>query len=136
MEAFDTPLPGRYNRGIIMATPSDPNPANAENTAIQLISTKDAATIYSNFCRGALTPEEVILDFGFNANSFGVKVLEEDIQIQSRVILSPATAKRLLLQLNEMVRRHEGNFGEIEMDFRRRVRPQPAAGNGQPPPVQ
>ena len=109
-----------------MSTPETPAP-NAENTVVQLISTKDTKTTYSNFCRGALTPEEVVLDFGFNANAFGVKVLEEDIQIQNRIILSPSTAKRLLFQLNEMVRRHEANFGDVEMDFRRRLKPQPAA---------
>ncbi len=119
-----------------MSTPSEAPAPNGENTVVQLISTKDAQTTYSNFCRGALTPEEVVLDFGFNANAFGVKILEEDIQIQNRIILSPSTAKRLLFQLNEMIRRHEQNFGEVEMDFRRRIKGQPAASdNGiQSPP--
>ena len=74
-----------------------------------------------------------MLDFGFNANAFGVKVLEEDIDILNRLIMSPATAKRLLFQLNEMVRRHEQNFGEVEMDFRRRLKGQP---EGAQAPVQ
>lgn len=116
-----------------MATPSETPTPNAETTVN--ISTRDTKTTYTNFCRGALTPEEIVLDFGFNANAFGVKVLEEDIQIHNRIILSPSTAKRLLFQLNEMVRRHEQNFGEIEMDFRRRLRAQPE-GNGQQAPVQ
>ena len=119
-----------------MATPSEPAVPNAENPAIQLISTKDTQTTYSNFCRGALTPEEIVLDFGFNANAFGVKVLEEDIQIQNRIILSTSAAKRLLFQLNELVRRHEQNFGEVEMDFRRRLKQQPTASeNGQQSPI-
>ena len=115
-----------------MSTPQDPA-ANGENTVQQLISTKNVKTAYVNFCRGALTPEEIVLDFGFNANAFGVKVLEEDIDISNRLILSPATAKRLLFQLNEMVRRHEQNFGEVEMDFRRRLKQQP---DGAPTTVQ
>ena len=110
-----------------MSTPQDPA-ANGENVAQQRISTDKTQTAYVNFCRGALTPEEIVLDFGFNANAFGVKVLEEDIDILNRLILSPATAKRLLFQLNEMVRRHEQNFGEVEMDFRRRLKGQPADG--------
>ena len=119
-----------------MATPPESSAPNAETTVVQLISTKDTATTYSNFCRGALTPEEIVLDFGFNANSFGVKVLEEDIQIQNRIILSTSAAKRLLFQLNEMIRRHEQNFGEVEMDFRRRLKQQPvAADNGQQSPI-
>ena len=112
-----------------MATPSDTPAPNAENTVVQLISTKDLQTTYSNFCRGALTPEEIVLDFGFNPNAFGVKVLEEDIQINNRIIMSTSSAKRLLFQLNEMLRRHEQNFGEVEVDFRRRLRQQPAEGN-------
>ena len=119
-----------------MATPSESSVPNAETTTIQHISTKDTVTTYSNFCRGALTPEEIVLDFGFNANAFGVKVLEEDIQIQNRIILSTSAAKRLLLQLNELVRRHEQNFGEVEVDFRRRIKPQPTPSeNGQPSPI-
>ncbi len=114
-----------------MSTPQDPA-ANGE-TVVQHISTHNTKTTYVNFCRGALTPEEIVLDFGFNANAFGVKVLEEDIDIANRLILSPATAKRLLFQLNEMVRRHEQNFGEVEMDFRRRIRQQP---EGAPTPQQ
>ena len=115
-----------------MSTPQDPA-ANGENVVQQLISTQKTATTYVNFCRGALTPEEIVLDFGFNANAFGVKVLDEDIDVTNRLILSPATAKRLLFQLNEMVRRHEQNFGEVEMDFRRRIKQQP---EGAQTPVQ
>ena len=83
------------------------------------------------FCRGTLTPEEIVLDLGFNANAFGVKVLEEDIELRNRIILSPATAKRLLLQLNEMVRRHEQNFGEVEIDFRRSLKANPNGASPQ-----
>ena len=89
------------------------------------ITTTNAQTTYINFCRGTLTLEEIILDLGFNANAFGVKVLDEDLEIRNRVVLSPATAKRILLQLNEMVRRHEQNFGEVEIDFRRSLKANP-----------
>ena len=108
-----------------MSTP----PANTPDPNVQQVrlSTANTQTSYVNFCRGTLTPEEIILDLGFNANAFGVKVLEEDIELRNRIILSPATAKRLLLQLNEMVRRHEQNFGEVEIDFRRSLK---APANG------
>ncbi len=89
------------------------------------ITTTHAQTSYINFCRGTLTPEEIILDLGFNANAFGVKVLDEDLEIRNRIVVSPATAKRMLLQLNEMVRRHEQNFGEVEIDFRRSLKTNP-----------
>ena len=71
-----------------------------------------------------------MLDFASTPTPSASKVLEEDIDILTRLILSPATAKRLLFQLNEMVRRHEQNFGEVEMDFRRRLKGQPETQGG------
>jgi hypothetical protein len=109
--------------------PDSQNPSAAAETTQQRISTDHIQTTYVNFCRGTLTPEEVVLDLGFNANSFGVKVLEEDLEITNRVILSPAAAKRLLLLLNDMVHRHEQNFGNVEVDFRRRLKAAPEAAN-------
>ena len=94
------------------------------NTVQQRINTDKTEITYANFCRGTLTPEEVVLDFGFNSNAFGVKVLEEDIIVNNRIIFSPAAAKRLLFLLNEMLGRHEQNFGAIEIDFRRRLKQQ------------
>ena len=108
---------------LIMATPPDPSTSTDPNAQQVRISTANVQTTYVNFCRGTLTPEEIVLDLGFNANGFGIKVLEEDLEIRQRIILSPGTAKRLLFQLNEMVRRHEQNFGEVEMDFRRSLKP-------------
>ncbi len=102
-----------------------PPPAPENNTVLQKINSAKAQVTYANFCRGTLTPEEVILDLGFNTNAFGVKVLDEDLDITNRVIMSPSTAKRLLLLLNDIVRRHEANFGEVEVDFRRLLKNQP-----------
>ena len=87
-----------------------PPPTPENNTVLQKINSAKAQVTYANFCRGTLTPEEVILDLlGFNTNAFGVKVLDEDLDITNRVIMSPSTAKRLLLLLNDIVRRHEAN---------------------------
>ncbi len=112
-----------YSR--MSTTPPETTAAPDPNVQQVRITTTHAQTSYINFCRGTLTPEEIILDLGFNANAFGVKVLDEDIEIRNRVVLSPATAKRMLLQLNEMVRRHEQNFGEVEIDFRRSLKANP-----------
>ncbi len=112
-----------------MNTPP-PAPGNTpENTTVlQKINSAKAQVTYANFCRGTLTPEEIILDLGFNTNAFGVKVLDEDLDITNRLILTPSTAKRLLLLLNDMIRRHEANFGEVEVDFRRLLKNQPPSG--------
>ena len=117
-----------------MANPQEPsnsNENNAQQPALPIIFDEGPIT-YANFCRGTLSPEEVILDLGFNPNAFGVKVLAEDVEIKNRIILSPSAAKRLLLLLNNMVQNHEHNFGEIEVDFRRRLKNQPENPPGNP----
>ena len=113
-------------------SPDSPTPTPSENgTVQQRISMDKAELTYANFCRGTLTPEEIVLDFGFNSNAFGVKVLEEDIDVKNRIIFSPSAAKRLLFLLNEMLGRHEQNFGPIEIDFRRRIKqPDATTPNG------
>ena len=110
-----------------MNTPP-PTPNDNPDTVLQKISTSKAQITYANFCRGTLTPEEVILDIGFNTNAFGVKVLDEDLEITNRVVMSPSTAKRLAMLLGDMLRRHEANFGEIEVDFRKLLKNQPPSG--------
>ncbi len=115
-----------------MALTPETSPKPADNAPVQQHINMDQAEItYANFCRGTLTPEEVVLDLGFNSNAFGVKVLEEDIDVKNRIIMSPSAAKRLLYLLNDMVGRHEQNFGAIEIDFRRRIKqPDQDAPNG------
>lgn len=110
-----------------MAISQDPTPAapTENGTVQQRINTDKTEITYANFVRGTLTPEEIILDVGFNSNAFGVKVLDEDILVHNRIIFSPSAAKRLLFLLNDMLGRHEQNFGPIEVDFRRRLKGQP-----------
>ena len=49
---------------------------------------------YANIVRGLLTPEEIILDFGFNPGSVGVAP-EEGAAISSRIVLGFPSAVRL-----------------------------------------
>ena len=72
---------------------------------------------FANLCRGSMTPEEVFLDFGINPNAFA-RVTEDPIQISARVIMTPSSAKRLLLLLNMMLSRHEESFGPIPIEPR------------------
>ena len=74
--------------------PSVPGNSPENATVTQKINTEKVQTLYANFCRGTLTPEEVILDLGFNTNSFGVKVLDEDLLIANRR-QAPATREQL-----------------------------------------
>ena len=81
----------------------------------------DSSTMpsYSNFCRVTATPEEVILDFGLNPQPFAVG--RQDVKANQRLVMNFYTAKRLLTALGMTIQRHEGTFGAIELDVRRRA---------------
>jgi lactate dehydrogenase-like 2-hydroxyacid dehydrogenase len=85
------------------------------------ISMEKAQTVYSNMCRGAMTSEEVLLDFALNPNING-RVLDEPAEITTRLVLSFPSAKRLLHLLHAMVTKHEETFGPVPMDPSERAR--------------
>lgn len=78
-----------------------------------------AMTSYANFCRVTGTPEELIIDFGLNAQPFGTP--KEPIKVQQRLVTNYFTAKRLLHALSLSVQRHEQAFGVLETDVQKRV---------------
>jgi hypothetical protein len=80
-----------------------------------------AVTSYANFCRVTGTPEELIVDFGLNAQPFGVP--NEPVKINQRLILNYYTAKRMLHALGLTVQRHESAFGVLETDVQKRIIP-------------
>lgn len=82
-----------------------------------------AASNYANFCRVTGSPEELIIDFGMNAQPMGKNT--EPVEIDQRIILNFYTAKRLLHALHVSVQRHEEVFGKIETDINKRVQPNP-----------
>ena len=98
-------------------------PAQGQQTEVVV---DDSATMpaYSNFCRVTATPEEVILDFGLNPQPFATG--RQDVKANQRIVMNFYTAKRLLTALGMTIQRHEGMFGSIELDVRRR------AGQGPP----
>ena len=86
---------------------------------------KHAVTSYANFCRVTGTPEELIIDFGLNAQPFGVP--SEAVTITQRIVTNYYTAKRLLHALHLSVQRHEQAFGVLETDVNKRVIGRPQA---------
>lgn len=76
---------------------------------------------YSNFCRVTGTPEELILDFGLNAQPFSEQ--SEPVMISQRVVMNYYTAKRMLSALQMTVQRHETAFGLLETNIQKRVVP-------------
>jgi hypothetical protein len=104
--------------------PAAQNPAAQQQTEVVV---DDSATLpaYSNFCRVTATPEEVILDFGLNPQPFATG--RQDVKANQRIVMNFYTAKRLLTALGMTIQRHEGMFGSIELDVRRRAGGAPPA---------
>ena len=93
------------------------------------IDERDMATSYANAFRTNGTAEEVILDFGLNlvgppAQQQGQP--EIIFKVNDRVIMNYYSAKRLAITLSQLIRRHEDQFGELEMDVSKRQK-----GSGQ-----
>ena len=86
-----------------------------------------AVSCYANFCRVTGSPEELIVDFGMNAQPMGSN--DQPVEIQQRIVLNFFTAKRLLHALHVSVQRHEEVFGQIETDIQKRVKPRENAGS-------
>ncbi|UUO08803.1 DUF3467 domain-containing protein [Blastopirellula sp. J2-11] len=76
---------------------------------------------YANFCRVTGTPEELIIDFALNTQPVGVQ--QGAIKVSQRIILNYYTAKRMLAALQVSVQRHEAAFGNLEIDFQKRMLP-------------
>ena len=90
-----------------------------------------AVCMYANFCRVTGTPEELIVDFGLNAQPMGQA--PEKLIINQRLVVNYFTAKRLLGALTMSVQRHEAAFGVLETDVQRRVQPGAFQRAGAPP---
>src|SRR5262245_33659466 len=115
----------REGREATEGSPTIQNPQAQQQTEVVV---GDFATCpsYSNFCRVTATPEEVILDFGLNPQPFATG--RQEVKANQRIVMNFYTAKRLLTALSMTIQRHEGTFGSIELDVRRRATgtPQPA----------
>ena len=95
------------------------------------IDERDMRTAYANAFRTNGTAEEVMLDFGLNlmapaaqqqATQQQAEKQQPEIifQVSDRVILNYYSAKRLAITLGQLIRRHEDQFGELELDVAKR----------------
>ena len=104
------------------ASAPKPDAAAAQQQAMQVaVDATGMATHYVNWYRVTGTPEELILDFGLNAQPFGEQ--NEPVAIQQRVVMNFYTAKRMLAALQVTIQRHEAAFGLLETDIQKRVVP-------------
>jgi hypothetical protein len=84
---------------------------------------REMKTVYANAFRTNGTAEEVMLDFGINLiapPTPGGNQPEITFQITQRVILNYYSAKRLAITLSQLIRRHEEQFGELQLDVNKR----------------
>ncbi len=109
-------MSGREGEGEL--NPQGANPQQAQQTEV-FVDDSGVLPSYSNFCRVTATPEEVILDFGLNPQPFATG--RQDVKAIQRIVMNFYTSKRLLTALGMTISRHEGTFGQIELDVRRRA---------------
>jgi hypothetical protein len=96
----------------------------ASNQPEVVMNEQGAHAAYANFARVTATPEEVIIDFGLNPNPYLNG--RQEVNVSQRLIVNFYTAKRLLSALGMTLQRHEGAFGAVELDVRRRANQVPA----------
>ena len=84
---------------------------------------RNMRTAYANAFRTNGTAEEVMLDFGLNiVNPASTQENQPQIifRINDRIIMNYYSAKRLAITLGQLIRRHEEQFGELELDVAKR----------------
>ena len=88
---------------------------------------RSMSTSYANAFRANATAEEVVLDLGLNvtmtAQEQGAQP-EAVFQVTNRVIMNYYSAKRLAITMGQIIRNHEQQYGELELDAAKRSRKQ------------
>ena len=107
------------NTEEVMGTPLSesgqvPEPAQARRQI--LTDETGVVSQYSNFTYTAGTREGVL--FGFGLHDWQGK---GTIRVDSKIEMSYYNSKRLLVGLNQLVKRHEDVFGALELDLNKRV---------------
>lgn len=107
-----------------MATPQPP-------AGPSLLSPNDLKPVYTNLARIAHSPADVVIDFAHLLPG------EQNATVQTRLVMSPLSAKMLLRALADNLARYEAAFGEIQVPgnsalaeqlFRPRQTPEPPPG--------
>ncbi|MFN6107220.1 MAG: DUF3467 domain-containing protein [Planctomycetaceae bacterium] len=85
------------------------------------IEPSDLEPIYTNFARVTGSPEELILDFGLNTAPVGDPGNPVPVKIDQRLVMNYYTAMRWGYTRGPSLKRHETNFGKIEVDIAKRL---------------
>jgi hypothetical protein len=84
---------------------------------------RNMTTGYANAFRTNGTAEEVLLDFGLNLVVPSAQPQGQPeilFQVSNRIVMNYYSAKRLAITLSQLIRRHEEQFGDLEMDVNKR----------------
>jgi hypothetical protein len=110
---------------VLLATTSGDWSQAQQNVAQTLrtatVDTREANSTFASFVRIRDTTEEYIFDFGTNDEAPAAPT--RPIKIDQRIVMTPYTAKRLLIALEVTLASHERSFGAIETDPLKRVKP-------------
>ncbi len=99
-----------------MAADKKDQSAGASESAPTIHWNDDAMqTSYSNICNVAGTREEVSLFFGTN-ESWQAGKRPVEVRLNHRILITPYTAKRLQLLLENTLKQYEGRYGKIELE--------------------
>jgi hypothetical protein len=100
-----------------MATKTD-KPVEAKAGASEATVNWDDSNMkssYANVCNVASTREEVTLLFGTN-QSWHAGQKSVTVELNDRIILNPAAAKRLAVLLNKVTSEYESRFGGLSAE--------------------
>lgn len=75
--------------------------------------TSHLSSAYANVCAVNSTREEVVLNFGIN-KAWERAANEMQIELTSRIILSPFAAQRLHTMLGQLLKEYENRYGELQ----------------------
>ncbi len=100
-------------------TPVSPKVSNGpeESRPQFVVDDSKAHTTYSSNCIINATPEEIVVGFARDVQPERSAM----VTIESRIIMSPWAAKRLVIALARTLRTFEEVYGELEVDPRKRA---------------
>ena len=85
--------------------------ASSDQTKVKW-DTSHLSSAYANVCAVNSTREEVVLNFGIN-KAWERSSNEMQIELTSRIILSPFAAQRLHTMLGQLLKEYESRYGEL-----------------------
>jgi hypothetical protein len=117
------------NLKIASEKPAEPQAQQTGQQQVRLhMDERNMKTSYANFFRTNGTADELTIDFCMSspmpaqAEPGKPATPEFMVQVNDRVVMNYYNAKGLALRLGQMIRMHEEQFGELELDPAKRAK--------------